>query len=217
MWKGVVVEYPFTPLESVDKGLLPNSFSPQRPHSRTLLAWILRQIPQKHISKEERLSLARLLLENGANPNTLSVPDPPCQDEFDKSSLLYTCILNYDVEAVKLLLLHEADMSVVDHQLIFHVLMTEQIRGGSAMSNVLKEYDVQTLWPIDLISARLVMQSGCSIGIGSSKIGTIVGRALPKMNPFLRRDSWSYHSSESEDSRRPSADSGSIEIRGDED
>jgi hypothetical protein len=115
---------------------------------------------------------------------------------------LYTCILDYDVEAVKLLLLHEADIFVIDRPLIFNVLMTEQIRGGREMSTVLKEYGVQTLDPIELIpiSARLVMQSGCLIGIGSSKIGRIVGQANHKTNMFLRRGSSAY-SHESEDTQ----------------
>jgi hypothetical protein len=173
-------------------------------HPRTTLAWILRQKSQQYISKEERLSLATLLLENGADPNTRTVPDSlRGSDRPGRPSLLYTCILHYDVEAVKLLLLHEADIFDIDRPLIFNVLMTEQIRGRREMSKVLKEYHVQTLYPMDLIpiSARLVMQSGCLIGIGSSKIGRIFGRANYKTNMFLRQySSASYESEDTQDS-----------------
>jgi hypothetical protein len=44
----------------------------------TPLTWVLRQESQKYISMEEAISLARLLLKNGANPNADAVPDPSC-------------------------------------------------------------------------------------------------------------------------------------------
>jgi hypothetical protein len=147
--------------------------------SRTILSWLLRQESQKYVLKEESISLARLLLENGANPNALAVPDSSCPQG---TSLLYSCILHYDIEAVKLLLLHEADTLVIDHLLVFNIWMTEKIRGETTMSELLREYDINFRWGTELMStpALLVIQSGWPVGIGSSEIGKIVGWAHHK-------------------------------------
>jgi hypothetical protein len=162
--------------------------------SRTTLSWLLRQESQKYILKEEAISLARLLLENGANPNTWAVPDSSCPQA---TSLLYSCILHYDIEAVKLLLLHEADTLVIDHQLVFNIWVTEKIRRETTMSDLLREYDFNFRWGPELMStpALLVMQSGWPVGIGSSEIGTIVGWAhrktgghyMDRTNPIMAR------------------------------
>jgi hypothetical protein len=161
------------PLELEDEELLPGTH-----FSRTPLAWVLRQESQRYISKEEAISLARLLLENGANPNTLAVPDPSCPDG---TSLLYSCILHYDVEAVKLLLLHGADTSIINQQLMFHLSVMEKIRGETTMYDLLREYEVQATRAFKEMyrPARLMQQSMFAIGIGSSEIASIVQSGWP--------------------------------------
>jgi hypothetical protein len=109
----------------------------------TPLAWILRHVilPHKHVSHEEALSIASLLLENGASPNTMAISDT----RSPRRTLLLDCILHYDVEAVKLLLLYEADPSVVDRKVAFALWITEQIQQETAMSTLLKENQI-SLW-----------------------------------------------------------------------
>jgi hypothetical protein len=176
---GVNINVGIPPIGPADMELLARISGREEP-TRTSLAWVLRQGSQKHISKEEGLSLARLLLENGADPNTLAVPDPPCPEG---ASLLYSCILHYDVEAVKLLLLHEANASVIDPQLISNVTIMETVRGETTMSDLFGEYNVQTEWAPNTLSAPalLMLQYGYSIGIGSSQFGTVVGMAFRKI------------------------------------
>jgi hypothetical protein len=140
---------------------------------RTPLAWVLRCDPQKHISKEERYSIARLLLEHGADTNALAVPDACCGD---KTSLLYSCIQHCDVEAVRLLLLHETDTSVIDHPLIFRLRMRNK-RRATIMLDLLQDHHCQTIWDRETMhpAALLVMESGCAAGIGSPLISSEVG------------------------------------------
>ena len=143
---------------------------------RKPLAWVLRCDPQKYISKEERYSIARLLLEHGADPNALAVPDACCGDE---TSLLYSCVKHCDVEAVQLLLLHEVDTSIIDHPLIFNFRMKEETETVRAMImlNLLEEHDCQIRWHPETMhpAALLVIESGCAAGIGSPSISSRVG------------------------------------------
>jgi hypothetical protein len=147
---------------------------------RAPLAWVLRCDPQKHISKEERYSIARLLLEHGAVPDVLAVPDACCGN---KTSLLYGCVKHCDVEAVRLLLLHEADTSLIDHPLIFNLVMWKKTEMGrvTTMLSLLGEHGCQTRWDPETThpAALLVIQSGCATGIGSPSISSQVGIAYP--------------------------------------
>jgi hypothetical protein len=155
----------------------------------TPLAWVLRYDPQKYISKEERYSIARLLLEHGADPNALAVPDACCGDE---TSLLYSCVQHCDVEAVRLLLLHEADTSIIDHTLIFGLRMGEgtEYTRVTAMLRLLMDHDCEIVWHPETMhpAALLVIGSGCAAGIGSptisNRVGSISGHWLTKQLPF---------------------------------
>jgi hypothetical protein len=112
----------------------------------TPLAWILRHVPHKHISRDEALSLASLLLENGAYPDNLAIPDAILPK---RRTILLDCILHYDVEAVKLLLLYEADLSVINLHVAAALRITEQIRQETAMSTLLQENGISLhdTWP----------------------------------------------------------------------
>jgi hypothetical protein len=142
----------------------------------TPLAWVLRQTTQRHISKKEGRSIAKILLENGADPNTPAVPDSCCPHG---TFLLYSCIRHYDVEAVRLLLLHEANTRDMDLPLTFHVKMSEQMRGNMLMSDLLKEYGIDCIWDTEALHSTvlLVLLSGFPVGIGSSQMGTVIGSA----------------------------------------
>jgi hypothetical protein len=151
--------------------------APWYAHLRTALAWVLRHEPQEHISNEERYSIARLLLENRANPNTDAVPDGCCPDE---TSLLQSCIQHYDVEAVRLLLLHGAvDAHLSEYIVCFKLHILEAVRGEKTMSKLLMDYDILSTTDNDYLNsiAPLVGQSGSLVGIGSSHIGLIIGAA----------------------------------------
>jgi hypothetical protein len=147
-------------------------------NNRTALTWVLRHEHRQHISNEERYSIARLLLENRANPNALAVADRCCPDG---TTLLRSCIQHYDVEAVRLLLLHEADASQFSDYLVsFKLRLAEAVRGETTMSKLLGEYSIETrldLGTLDTISC-LVVQSVSLIVIGSSHIGEAIGYGL---------------------------------------
>jgi hypothetical protein len=158
---------------------------------RTPLAWVLRCDPQKHISKEERYSIARLLLEHGADPNAVAVPDACCGDE---TSLLYSCVQHCDVEAVRLLLLHEADTSIIDRLLIFNLRMKEETenRRATKMLDFLDSHCktiCKTIWDLETmhLAGLLAIGSGCAAGIGSPLISSIVGYSSWG---FIRRPPW---------------------------
>jgi hypothetical protein len=154
---------------------------------RTPLAWVLRCDSQKHISKEERYSIARLLLEHGADPNSLAVPDACCGDE---TSLLYSCVQHCDVEAVRLLLLHEADTSIIDHPLIFSLEMRRgrESTGVKTMLRLLEEHDCQITWDVETMhpAGLLAIGSGCAAGIGSPSISSRVRNAQLSLRPGRR-------------------------------
>jgi hypothetical protein len=144
---------------------------------RTALAWVLRHEPQEHISNEERYSIARLLLENRADPNTWAVRDTCCPN---RASLLRSCIQHYDVEAVRLLLLHGAeDAHLSEYIVCFKLHILEAVRGEKTMSKLLMDYDILSTTDNDYLNsiAPLVGQSGFLVGIGSSHIGSIIGAA----------------------------------------
>jgi len=150
---------------------------PDFPYSGTALAWVLRHKPREHISNEERYSIARLLLENRANPNELAVPDTCCPHG---TSLLQSCIQHYDVEAVRLLLLHGAvDAHLSEYIVCFKLHILEAVRGEETMSKLLMDYDIPSTLDNDYLNsiAHLVGQSGSLVGIGSSHIGLIIGAA----------------------------------------
>jgi hypothetical protein len=103
------------------------------------LAWVLRQNFQEHISKEEGYSIAQLLLENGSDPNAEAVPDTY---GAEKTSLLYSCIKHYDVEAVRLLLLYEAKTTDIDTlPLHFGFRIAEIVRKQKLMSSCSESMD----------------------------------------------------------------------------
>jgi hypothetical protein len=104
------------------------------------LSWVLSKTPQKHISKAEAYFVATLLLESGANPNALAIPHESCPGDH---SLLYDCIRHHDMEAVRLLLLHGADTSEIDHSLLFHLSRNATTQGDTTidlMLTLLNEY-----------------------------------------------------------------------------
>ncbi|KAH8745131.1 hypothetical protein F5882DRAFT_446468 [Hyaloscypha sp. PMI_1271] len=144
----------------------------------TPLAWVLRCDPQKHISEEERYSIARLLLEHGADPNASAVPDACCSF---MTSLLYSCVQHLDVEAVRLLLLHEADTSIIDHPLLFGLKMREETESArvTTMLRLLEGHGYRILWDPEIVhpATLLVIGSGFAAGIGSPTISSRVGRA----------------------------------------
>jgi hypothetical protein len=150
---------------------------------RKPLAWVLRCDPQKHISKEERYSIAGLLLEHGIDPNALAVPDACCGDN---TSLLYSCVQHLDVEAVRLLLLHEADTSIIDHPLIFNLRMRKDTETKRVLTllSLLEEHDYNIIWGLKTMhpTGLLAIGSGCAAGIGSPSISSRVGNACPWMN-----------------------------------
>lgn len=145
--------------------------------SRTALAWVLRHEPQKYISNEERYSIAGLLLENRADPNTFAVPDTCCPEG---TSLLQSCIRHYDVEAVRLLLLHEAEATYLDEPMSsFQFEFMEALRGETTMTSLLGEYGIGTrMWGHETLNSveKLVGKSVSLIGIGNSHIAKIIGQ-----------------------------------------
>jgi hypothetical protein len=143
----------------------------------TPLTWILGHLPHNHISREQALSLASLLLENGASPNSKAIP---VTNLLWCSSLLLDCILHYDVEAVKLLLLHEADPSVVDRRAAFALWITEHVRQETAMSTLLKENQI-SLWRTrqDISLNEFTVLHTAPLGL----FGTLYGRKLGKISP----------------------------------
>jgi hypothetical protein len=152
--------------------------APRHTYFRTALAWVLRHEPQEHISNEERYSIARLLLENGASPNLSAVPDRCCPAG---TFLLQSCIRHYDVEAVRLLLLHEASPASLDKPMAsFQLEFAEALGGEETMSKLLLEYGINTRWHHETTGSvtRLVVQSVSLIGVGSSCIGETIGRVL---------------------------------------
>jgi hypothetical protein len=142
---------------------------------RTALAWVLRHEPQKDISSEERYSIARLLLENRANPNALAVPDRCCPDG---TPLLQSCIRHYDVEAVRLLLLNEADTDYLDEPVAnFQLALAEAVSGEMTISELLREYGLVTLYHRGTLPsiAYLIVNSWSLVATGSPRGGRIIG------------------------------------------
>ncbi|SLM40835.1 Ankyrin repeat-containing domain [Lasallia pustulata] len=81
------------------------------PHARTTLYWILNkrerldvEIPE---NPPERLSIVRLLLENGANPNIILLKDTP--NGLLRETALQHCVRSESEEMVRLFLQHGAD------------------------------------------------------------------------------------------------------------
>jgi hypothetical protein len=154
------------------------------------LVWVLRQEPNEHISKEQVYSIARLLLENGANPDSPAVQDVCCPDG---TSLLSSCIRHYDVEAVRLLLLHEADASDIDLPLVFQIKMREQevdrSGKGRPMSHLLMEHGIQTNWERNKWHPELLVLHSLSLGtIAAPPVGDTVGLAFRRTISWLFRD-----------------------------
>jgi hypothetical protein len=174
---GVEVDQSTSAIAPSDRDILLNA-PDYTNNSRTALAWVLRHKSQEHISNEERYSIARLLLENRANPNALAVPDRCCPNGI---SLLQSCIRHYDVEAVRLLLLHEVDAAA--HAATFQLWIVEGIRGETTMSELLLEYGIETTWDREVLDpvVLLVLQSLSLTGIGSSCIGIKIANGYGRL------------------------------------
>ncbi|TVY15310.1 Protein SERAC1 [Lachnellula arida] len=139
----------------------------------TLLARLLRNKPHKHISQDDALSLARILLENGADQEAQAFPDPALQGR--KRTVLYSCILHNNVNAVELLLAHEAETLVIDQELMFTVWMREKFEGGNTMSEILVKNGIlwnsaKVIWAEPCIPMCILL-SGCFASIGSPQLG----------------------------------------------
>lgn len=151
---------------------------------RTLLSWVLRDQPHEHISEDAALSLARILLENGANQEAQAFSDPALQGR--ERTVLYSCILHNNVKAVELLLAHEADTSVIDQELMFTVWTRERFEGGSSMLDILRKNVLLRHWNWNTFQSKEpsnpmgVLPSGCFASIGSSQIGESVAWSLQK-------------------------------------
>jgi hypothetical protein len=90
------------------------------------------------------------------------------------------------VEAVRLLLLHVADASIIDHPLIFNLRIkkdTENTRV-TTMLRLLEEHGYRMIWDPEIVHpvALLVVESGCAAGIGSPTI-TRLAVELEELTP----------------------------------
>ncbi|TVY26816.1 Protein SERAC1 [Lachnellula hyalina] len=155
----------------------------------TLLSWLLRNKPNRRISENDALSLARILLENGASTEARAFSDPALQGR--ERAVLYSCILHNNGKAVELLLEYEADTSVIDQELVFTVFMRDRL-GESTMSDILRKNGILGVLGFDTmgnwikpfrqeISILMVLFGGCLTSlasIGSSQVGESVAWAL---------------------------------------
>ena len=157
----------------------------------TLLSWLLRNKRHRRISENDALSLAIILLENGASTQAPAFYDPALQGR--RRTVLYSCILHNNVKAVELLLpygpyysyiSYENYISVLDQELVFTVFMRERHWGEGTMSDILRKDGLfgnwMKLFPEEPSITMAILHSGFSTSIGNSQVGESVAWALQK-------------------------------------